>query len=129
MESEKIGHILGSKLTKWTVRLHVVTVTAVILAFLLSALAMAFEIDHRAVSAQSANKLVIDASVVGDAPEQTSPDVNCHVGYSCFSVIVPISNVTLDRIVSPPESPTDPHFKPDELKYLFFHPPRRLSQV
>lgn len=129
MESAKIGRMLGSKLTIWTVRLHVVTVTAAILAFLFSALAVDSEIDHRILSAQSTNELVIYAGVVGDALEQTAPDANCHVGHSCFSVIVPISNVATERFGSSPESPTDPSFKPYEVRYLLFHPPRRLSQV
>ncbi len=123
METEKIGRVLGSKLTNWTVRLHVVTVTAVILAFLFSALAMASEIDHHTLSAQSASELVIDASVFGDAVQKTAPDVNCHLGYSCFSVLVPISSLALDRFVSSPEGPTDPRFKPYEAKSLLFHPP------
>lgn len=115
--------------TKWNVRLHVVTIAAAILAFLFSALTVALDIDHRILSAQSANEFVIDVWVVGDAVEQTAPDVNCHVGHSCFSVIVPISNVALERFVSSSESPTDPHFKPYKVRYPLFHPPRRLSQV
>ncbi len=129
MESAKVHSMTASKLTKWTVGLHVVTVTAVILAFLFSALTKVSEIDHRILSAQSANELVFDGGVVGDALEQTTSDVNCHVGYSCFSVIVPISNLALERFVSSPENPTESYFKPYEVKYLLFHPPRRLSQV
>jgi hypothetical protein len=129
MESAKIGRMLGSKPTSWTVRLHVVTVIAAILAFLFSALTVGTEIDHRILAAQSANELVIDAGIVGDALEQTAPDANCNVGHSCFSVIVPISNVASERFVISPENPTDPHFKPYEVRYLLFHPPRRLSQV
>ncbi|CAN0555218.1 unnamed protein product, partial [Ectocarpus sp. 8 AP-2014] len=117
------------KLTIWTVRLHVVTVTVAILAFLFSALTGDSEIDHRILAAQSANELVIDAGVVGDALEQTAPDVNCHVGHSCDSVIVPISDMASERFGSSSESPTDPHFKPHEVRYLLFHPPRRLSRV
>jgi hypothetical protein len=129
MEYAKIGRMLGSKLTIWTVRLHVVTVTAATLAFLLSALAVDSDIDYRILSAQSANELVIHAKVIGDALEQMTPDANCHVGHSCFSVIVPVSNVALERFGSSPESPTNAHFKPYEVRYLLFHPPRRLSQV
>ena len=129
MESAKIGRMLGSKMTKWAVRLQVVTVTAVILAFLFSALTVDSEIEHRILSAQSANELVIDAWGVGDAVEQTAPDVTCHVRHSCFNVIVPISNVASERFVSSLESPTNPHLKPYKVRYPLFHPPRRLSQV
>lgn len=129
MKSEKNGRMSGSRLTKWTVRLHVVTAFAVILAFLFTALTVDSEIDHRILSAQSANELVNDAWDVGDALDQTAPHANCHVGYSCFSVIVPISNLALGRFVSSSEIPTDPHFKPYEIRFLLFHPPRRFSQV
>ena len=129
MESAKIGRMLGSKLTIWTARLHVVTVTAAILAFLFSALAIDSTIDHRILAAQSANELVMDAMVDGNALEQTAPDANCHVGHSCVNVIVPISNVASECFGSSPESPTDPHFKLHEVRYLLFHPPRRLSRV
>lgn len=129
MESEKIGRMLRSKLTKWSVRFHVVTVTAAILAFIFSALAVDSEIDHRILSAQSANELVIDTWVAGAAVEQAAPDVNCQVGHSCFSVIAPISNVASERFGNSPESLTDPHFNPYEVRYLLFHPPRRLSRV
>jgi hypothetical protein len=129
MESAKNGRVLGSKLTNFAARLHVVTVAAVILAFLFSALQMASEIDHHILAAQSANELVIDAMVDGNSLERTAPVPNCQVGHSCFSVIVPSGNLALERFVRSPEIPTDPHFKPYEIRFLLFHPPRRFSQV
>ncbi len=129
MEFAKVRRMSGSNLTWWPVRLHMVTVAAVILAILISALAMDSKIDHRILSTQSANEMVIEAGGNIDASKQTSPNTNCHPGYNCSSVIVPTSSLELERFVSLPEGPTDARVKPNEVKYLLFHPPRRLSQV
>ncbi|MGY9046862.1 MAG: hypothetical protein ACKVKF_07285, partial [Rhodobacterales bacterium] len=71
MEFAKVRSMSGSKITKWTVRLHVVTVAAAIFALLFSALTVDSEIDHRILSATAANELLIDAGGVDVAPEQT----------------------------------------------------------
>ena len=129
MEALKVGHMLGSKSSNWTARLHMGTVTAAILAILFSALAVGSEIDHRFFSTPFANELVIDAWDVGDAEEKMVSDMNCHVAHYCFGLNVPISSAALEHFGSSPECPTDPNFDPYELANLLFHPPRCLSQA
>lgn len=129
MESAKVGRMLGSKLTNWKVRLHVVIVTAAIMALLLSALTVDSEIDHRNLSAQSVNESVTGAGIVGADSRQTVSETDCHFGHSCLGVIAPSSGPVLLGVVEASVRPTEPHFNPSGAAFLLYQPPRTLSQV
>jgi hypothetical protein len=117
------------KIAKWTVRLHAVTVIAVVSALLYSALAVAPEFDHHNPSAQSANELVTHVAGVGNDAEKTVPGVNCHLGHSCLAVIIPNSSLIPVGGVGSSEFQSNPLFTPSGVRYLLFQPPRLLSQV
>ncbi len=117
------------KLAKWTAWARTVTVTAAILTLLFAALTVDLGINHRIEPVQSANELITDVGIVSAHSVQTSSETDCHFGHNCVAMIAPSSGLVLLGVVEASVRPIDPHFSPTGLGYLFFQPPRILSQV
>lgn len=114
---------------KWTVRLHVVTITAVIVAVLFSALMIPSEVDHHVPPSHQSLELAADIGGSGDAPAHTQSDKSCHIGHSCLLAIVRSDDLALVGMVKNPERPIKPNYKPSVTGNLLLQPPRTLSQV
>jgi len=113
----------------WVIWMRVVTITAAVMAILVSALGMSQEIDHHVLPTQSAIVSSLDAGVADDGLAQAAADTNCHVGHSCSVAIMPGNELALTRFDSAPELPREPGHQPSGAGNLPFHPPRFLSQV
>jgi len=113
----------------WVIWMRLVTVTAAVMAILVSALAISPDVDHDVLPTQSTIVSLLDAGVADDGFAQPVADTNCHVGHSCSVAIMPGSELALTRFDSAPELPREPGHQPSGAGYVPFHPPRFLSQV
>jgi len=112
----------------WAVWLRAVTVTAAVMAILVSALAISPEVDHHAPPTQSTVASGADTGVIGDGPTQPAPTTNCHSGNSCILAIMPGYELVLARFDGAPELLRVTGYRPSGAANLPFHPPRILSQ-
>ncbi len=113
----------------WELWMRAVTVTAAVVAILVSALAMSPEIDHHVPLTQPAITFVADTGTVDTPSVQLVPDTNCHGGLSCVLAIMPSDGLALTLFKSVQEFPRLMRDNPSRAGYLPFQPPRNLSQV
>lgn len=109
--------------------LRAVTVSAAVMAILLSALAMSPEFDHRVLPTQSAIASVADVGVADDGLARPAADAKWHIGHACLLAIMPGNELALTRFDSTPELPRVTGYKLSGARYPPFHPPRFLSQA
>jgi len=113
----------------WGVWMRAVTVTAAVVAIIVSALAMSPEIDHHVSLTQPSITFFADTGTVDTTSTQPVPDTNCHGGLGCVLAIMPSDGLALTRCKSAQEFPRLTHYDPSRTGYLPFQPPRILSQV
>jgi hypothetical protein len=112
----------------WAVWLRAMTVTAAVMAILVSALAISPEVDHHALPTQSTVASAAEPGVIDDGSTQAAPATNCHSENSCIFAIIPRYPMGLTRFDAAPELLRVTGYRPSGAAYLLFHPPRVLSQ-
>ncbi len=108
--------------------MRVVTVTAAVIAILVSALAVSPEIDHHVLPSQLAVASVADAGVVDSNLAQSEPAINCHIGHSCTAAIMLPNETAFAHFYGAREFPRIEGYQSSGAVYPLFHPPRDLSQ-
>jgi hypothetical protein len=105
-------------------------VTAAVLSFLGSALAISSDIDQDVSHAKHFIASVVDPGMPGEDPAQPAPDAKCHIGDGCIPMIMPgTGQLERARVDGAPEPRLVARGKPSRAGYPPFHPPRILSQV
>lgn len=126
---EKKERMFRSMQKNWVAWMRVATVTAAIMAILVSAFAMSPEIDRRFLNAEPAVASAANVSAIDGGAAQSTQDRNCHIGHSCTLVILPTNDLALLRLDTAPELSRGKGHLPSVVGDMPFHPPRVLSLV
>ncbi len=113
----------------WIAWMRVATVTAAVVAILVSAFVMSPEIDHRLLDEQPAVASAANVSAIDGGAALSVQDINCHIGHSCTLVILPTNDLALLRLDTAPELFRVKGHPPSVVGDMPFHPPRVLSLV
>ena len=113
----------------WVIWMRAVTVTAAIMAILVSALPMSPEIDDHFLPAHPAATSGADVGAINDGVARPASHTICHIGHGCMLVILPANDLALMRFDSAPGLSRVTGYLPSVAGDIPFHTPRILLQV
>jgi hypothetical protein len=109
--------------------MRTVTVTAAVMAILVSAFSISLDIDHRLPSTRLGVISVADIGAINDLATQPAPDTKCLTGDNCRLMFLPTKCLALIRFDSESAFSHLAGYLPFLAPDVPFHPPRILSQV